>query len=133
MNASRLVIEGSAVATIAGDEYESGYVAIGGSRISVVGKCSAPEEYRDALRVEGRGVEIGSLEPGKLANIVHAGIEDPAAALAFGPAPRVALLLVGGQPVVQCGEVRTADEREIASEIAVASRRLAERTKEIAL
>jgi hypothetical protein len=32
VNASRLVIEGCAVATIAGDEYESGYVAIGGEQ-----------------------------------------------------------------------------------------------------
>jgi hypothetical protein len=102
VNASWLVIEGCAVATIAGDEYESGYVAIGGSRISVVGKCSAPEEYRDALRVEGRGVEIGSLEPGKLADValwrvddlLHAGISDPVTALVFGPAPGVELLLV---------------------------------------
>jgi cytosine/adenosine deaminase-related metal-dependent hydrolase len=92
-------------------------------------------------RCLGREAEIGSLEPGKLADVVlwrvddlvHAGIKDPVTALVFGPAPRVELLLVGGQAVVQDGELRTANEREIASEIAIASRRLAERTKEIAL
>ena len=92
-------------------------------------------------RCLGREAEIGSLEPGKLADVAlwrvdevgRAGISDPVAALVFGPAPRVELLLVGGQEVVRGAELRTADEREIASEIAGASRRLAERTKEIAL
>lgn len=92
-------------------------------------------------RCLGREAEIGSLEPGKLADValwrvdevVHAGISDPVAALVFGPAPRVELLLVGGQEVVRGAELRTADEREIAREIAGVSRRLAERTKEITL
>ncbi len=92
-------------------------------------------------RCLGREAEIGSLEPGKLADValwrvddlVHAGISDPVAALVFGPAPRVELLLVGGQAVVQGGELRTADEREVAREIANVSRRLAERAEEVAL
>ena len=92
-------------------------------------------------RCLGREAEIGSLEPGKLADValwrvdevVHAGISDPLAALVFGPAPRVELLLVGGKPVVQGGELRTADEREVATEIANVSRRLAERAEEVAL
>jgi cytosine/adenosine deaminase-related metal-dependent hydrolase len=92
-------------------------------------------------RCLGREAEIGSLEAGKLADValwrvddlVHSGISDPVAALVFGPAPRVELLLVGGRPVVESAELRTADEGEIAKEIAGTSRRLAERTKEIAL
>jgi cytosine/adenosine deaminase-related metal-dependent hydrolase len=92
-------------------------------------------------RCLGREAEIGSLEAGKLADVAlwrvdelaHAGIKDSVTALVFGPAPRVELLLVGGQPVVQGAELRTADEREIAKEIAGASRRLAERTEEVAL
>ena len=92
-------------------------------------------------RCLGREAEIGSLEPGKLADValwrvddlVHAGISDLVAALVFGPAPRVELLLVGGRPVVQDAELRTADEGEIAREIAVASRRLAEKAEEVAL
>jgi cytosine/adenosine deaminase-related metal-dependent hydrolase len=59
-------------------------------------------------RCLGRETELGSLEVGKLADValwrvddlVHAGISDPVAALVFGPAPRVELLLVGGR---SCG------------------------------
>jgi cytosine/adenosine deaminase-related metal-dependent hydrolase len=92
-------------------------------------------------RCLGREAEIGSLEPGKLADVAlwrvddlaHAGISDPVAALVFGPAPRVESLLVGGEPVVQGAELATADEGKIASEIAGASRRLAEKVEEVAL
>jgi cytosine/adenosine deaminase-related metal-dependent hydrolase len=92
-------------------------------------------------RCLGWETEIGSLEAGKLADValwrvddlVHAGISDPVAALVFGPAPRVELLLVGGRLVVQGAELRTADEGEIAREIAVASRRLAEKAEEVNL
>ena len=88
-------------------------------------------------RCLGRETEIGSLEVGKLADIAlwrvddlaHAGISDPVAALVFGPAPRVEVLLVGGECVVQEGELRTADEAGISREIAIASRRLAERAE----
>src|ERR687894_1771972 len=57
MNASRLVIEGCAISTVVGDEYDSGYVAIEDGRISSVGSGQAPEEYRgeDTLRVDGSG------------------------------------------------------------------------------
>jgi cytosine/adenosine deaminase-related metal-dependent hydrolase len=86
-------------------------------------------------RCLGRETEIGSLEVGKLADValwrmddlLHAGIEDPVTALVFCPAPRVEMLLVGGRPVVQDAELRTAEELEIAREIASASRRLAEK------
>jgi cytosine/adenosine deaminase-related metal-dependent hydrolase len=92
-------------------------------------------------RCLGREAEIGSLEPGKLADVAlwrvddlpRAGIEDPVAALVFGPAPGVELLLVGGRPVVEGARLTTADEGEIAREISVASRRLAERAEEVAL
>jgi cytosine/adenosine deaminase-related metal-dependent hydrolase len=92
-------------------------------------------------RCLGREDEIGSLEPGKLADVAlwrvddlpHAGIEDPVTALVFGPAPSVELLLVGGKAVVEGAELRAADEDEIAREIAGASRRLAERAEEVAL
>jgi cytosine/adenosine deaminase-related metal-dependent hydrolase len=92
-------------------------------------------------RCLGWEAEIGSLEAGKLADIAlwrvddlaHAGISDPVAALVFGSAPRVELLLVGGRPVVQGAELRTGDEGEIAREIAGASRRLAEKAEEVTL
>ncbi len=92
-------------------------------------------------RCLGREGEIGSLEPGKLADVAlwrlddvgHAGIADPVAALVLGPAPRVELLLVNGEPVVENGELKTADEGEISRERATTSRRLARRAEEVAL
>ncbi|HEY7144638.1 MAG TPA: 8-oxoguanine deaminase [Streptosporangiaceae bacterium] len=67
-------------------------------------------------RLLGREAEIGSLEPGKLADIAlwrvdtfpHAGIADPVAALVLGPPPPLELLLVGGRPVVERDQVLTA-------------------------
>ena len=85
-------------------------------------------------RCLGRDAEIGSLEPGKLADVAlwrldgidHAGIADPVAALVLGPRPLVDTLLVGGRPVVEDGRLTTGDEDEIARELAAASRRLQE-------
>ena len=59
-----------------------------------------------APRCLGRADEIGSLEPGKLADLAlwrldglgHAGIADPVAALVLGAPPPLELLLVGGRP-----------------------------------
>ena len=86
-------------------------------------------------RCLGRDAEIGSLEPGKLADIAlwrlddvdRAGIADPVAALALGPRPLVDTLLVGGRVVVERGELRTADEESVARELGEQSRRLASR------
>jgi cytosine/adenosine deaminase-related metal-dependent hydrolase len=85
-------------------------------------------------RCLGRESEIGSLEPGKLADIAlwpltdldHGGIADPVAALVLGPRPRVKHLLVGGKTVVDDGRLTTADEDAIARDIAAASRRIQE-------
>ena len=96
---------------------------------------------RDALalatiggaRCLGREAELGSLEPGKLADIAlwrldgfgSADIVDPVAALVLGPQPPLALLLVGGQPVVVDGEVAGCPRDEVADSLVAASRRLA--------
>jgi cytosine/adenosine deaminase-related metal-dependent hydrolase len=85
-------------------------------------------------RCLGREGEIGSLQPGKLADVAlwrldtidHAGIADPVAALVFGPRPLPELLLVGGRAVVDGGELRTADEDALARDLAAATRRLQE-------
>lgn len=80
----------------------------------------------------GRQDEIGSIEPGKLADLAvwrldgldHAGIDDPVAALVLGPLPRLKLLLVGGRVVVDDGELRTASESDLARDLRAASARL---------
>jgi cytosine/adenosine deaminase-related metal-dependent hydrolase len=72
---------------------------------------------RGGARCLGREDEIGALRPGMLADIalwrlddiVHQPIADPVAALVFGPTAPLELLLVGGTPVVEGGELRTAD------------------------
>ncbi len=84
-------------------------------------------------RCLGRDGELGSLEPGKLADIAlwnlaglgHAGIADPVAALVFGPPAPLALVLVNGEPVVEHNSLRRVDENELAGRVRAASRRLA--------
>ena len=91
----------------------------------------------DGARCLGRDDELGSLEAGKLADIAlwrldgldGAGMEDPVAALVFGATQTVELLLVGGHPIVESGKLRTADEAQVAGEIARESRRLAARAE----
>jgi cytosine/adenosine deaminase-related metal-dependent hydrolase len=83
-------------------------------------------------RCLGRAGEIGSIEPGKLADLAlwridgagHSTIADPVAALVLGSLPPLTLLLAGGQPVVTCGRLTRADEETIAKEAAAESRRL---------
>ena len=84
-------------------------------------------------RCLGREDELGHLTPGALADIAlwdlsgpaHAGIADPVAALAFGPTRPVDLLLVGGRPVVEDAELRTADPHTLAAGLRAASARMA--------
>ena len=98
---------------------------------------------RDALRlatmggarVLGRDEELGSLEPGKLADLAmwriddveHAGIADPVAALTLGGMPPVSKLFVNGSITVDEGELANVDQREIARSAAAAARELAGR------
>ncbi|NSC24542.1 8-oxoguanine deaminase [Streptomyces albus subsp. chlorinus] len=84
-------------------------------------------------RVLGRAQETGSLEAGKLADVVlwkldgigHSSIADPVAALVLGAAAPVTLSLVGGVPVVEDGRLVRADEDEIARGARDEARRLA--------
>jgi cytosine/adenosine deaminase-related metal-dependent hydrolase len=84
-------------------------------------------------RVLGREADIGSLEPGKLADIAlwrldrlpHAGIADPVAALVLGAPPPLELLVVGGRTVVERDRLVTVDEQEVADEARRASVSLA--------
>jgi cytosine/adenosine deaminase-related metal-dependent hydrolase len=83
-------------------------------------------------RCLGRDAEIGSLQPGKLADLVvwrldglaHAGIGDPVAALVLGSLPEIELSLVGGRPVVDGGELVGVDPHTVAGELRAAVARL---------
>ncbi|WP_219514258.1 8-oxoguanine deaminase [Nonomuraea ceibae] len=63
----------------------------------------------------GRQADLGTLEPGKLADVAlwrvdgpfTAAVDDPVCALVLGPQPPLARLLVGGRTVVAGGELRT--------------------------
>jgi cytosine/adenosine deaminase-related metal-dependent hydrolase len=83
-------------------------------------------------RALGRAADIGSLEPGKLADLAlwrmdtlpHAGIADPVAALVLGSPPPLELLLVNGEPVVEHDQLVTVDEQQAAAAARSAAARL---------
>ncbi|MFF5339359.1 8-oxoguanine deaminase [Streptomyces althioticus] len=84
-------------------------------------------------RVLGRADEIGSLEPGKLADLVlwrmdtlaHASIADPVTALVFGAAAPVTASFVHGRQIVEDDRLLTADEDAVARTTRAEARRLA--------
>jgi cytosine/adenosine deaminase-related metal-dependent hydrolase len=87
---------------------------------------------RHGARCLGRDDELGRLEAGALADVAlwrmddlaRAGIADPVAALVLGPPRPVHTLLVNGEPVVEDGELRTADAAALAADLARESARL---------
>ncbi|MER8071966.1 8-oxoguanine deaminase [Streptomyces sp. NPDC094034] len=109
------------------------------NRLSAHGESAL--NARQALRlgtyggaqVLGRADQIGSIEPGKLADLVmwkldtlaHASIADPVTALIFGAAAPVTLSLVNGRPVVEGGHLTTVDEDTIARHTRTEAQRLA--------
>jgi cytosine/adenosine deaminase-related metal-dependent hydrolase len=97
-------------------------------------------DARTAWRLATRGGaeclgrdDCGTLEPGKCADIAcfrvddlaHAGIKDLVAGLALAPPARAQSVVVNGRVVVRGGRLLTADEDEVARDIAATSRRLA--------
>jgi cytosine/adenosine deaminase-related metal-dependent hydrolase len=94
--------------------------AIGGPQALTV-RQSLELATLGGARLIGRADEIGSLEPGKLADIAlwrldgmaHADIADPVAALVLGARPPLELLLVNGEPVVEHDHVVTIDEQKV--------------------
>jgi cytosine/adenosine deaminase-related metal-dependent hydrolase len=86
-------------------------------------------------RCLGRDGELGSLEPGKLADVAlwqagglaGAGIADPVCTLVFG-APALERLWVHGRPVVTGGELVTADASALAAGAAAASAQISRAT-----
>jgi imidazolonepropionase-like amidohydrolase len=89
--------------------------------------------------VLGRQHELGSLEPGMLADIAlwridtlpHIDIADPVAALVLGSPPPLELLLVNGRPVVERDRLVNVDEETVAGEVRDASANLMIRAGEI--
>lgn len=97
---------------------------------------------RGGARCLGRADEIGALRPGMLADLalwrvdtlahdaIATGPEggpgggDPVAAFVLGPPAPLELLLVGGAPVVEGGELRTADVTAAARDVRAARQRL---------
>ena len=92
---------------------------------------------RHGARCLGRDDELGHLSAGAVADVAlwrldevgFAGIADPVAALVLGPTRPVDTLLVAGEPVVEGGELRTADPVTLAADLARESARLAERSR----
>ena len=109
---------------------------------ALTGSASKSLDARAALRlataggarVLGRQDEIGSLTPGRFADIAlwrldglgHADITDPVAALVLGPPAPLKLLTVHGRIVVEDGELRTVDSVELAREARAAHLRMME-------
>ncbi|HET8599201.1 MAG TPA: 8-oxoguanine deaminase [Segeticoccus sp.] len=89
----------------------------------------------DGARALGWDDQIGSLEPGKLADLAvwrvdtlpHVDIADPVAGLVLGSPPPLELLLVGGRSVVERDRLVTLEEEAVARDAADASRRLLDR------
>jgi cytosine/adenosine deaminase-related metal-dependent hydrolase len=89
-------------------------------------------------RCLGREDEIGSLQPGRLADIAlwrmdgfRAAIDDPVVAFAFGPVPPLERLLVGGRTVVDGDALVTVPQDEAARRGAAAHRRLMRLAEEV--
>lgn len=86
-------------------------------------------------RVLGRAADTGSIEPGKLADLVlwdltsvaHSGIDDPVAALVLGAIPPIAASWVNGRRVVDAGTLLTVDTERVAADVAREHRRLIEK------
>jgi cytosine/adenosine deaminase-related metal-dependent hydrolase len=86
-------------------------------------------------RCLGRQDDLGSIEVGKLADLVlwrldglgSDGIDDKVAALVFGPQAPVELALVGGEPVVERGELVNASSAELTRLAKRAHQRLLDR------
>ena len=107
----------------------------------VAAMSPAALDARGALRLAMQGGaeclgrdDCGSLAPGMCADIAcfrvddlaHAGMQDLVAAIVLAPPARAQTVVVNGRVVVRDGRLLTADEDEIAREIAATSARLAE-------
>jgi 8-oxoguanine deaminase len=91
-------------------------------------------------RCLGRQDELGSLEAGKQADVAlwrlgelgQAAIDDPVWALVCGPPARLELLTVAGRPIVEAGELRTADPVSLNRDVRAAASELLRRHRALA-
>ena len=138
-----LGVDGSASnedANIAVEIHQALYLAR--ARAALLNRGAAPKAFdaRGAWRLATRGGaeclgrdDCGTLEVGKCADVAlfrvddlaHAGMPDRLAGLALAPPARASIVIVNGRVVVFDGRLLTADEDEIAREIAATSARLA--------
>ena len=138
-----LGVDGSASnedANIAVEIHQALYLAR--ARAALLNRGDAPKAFdaRGAWRLATRGGaeclgrdDCGTLEVGKCADVAlfrvddlaHAGMPDRLAGLALAPPARASIVIVNGRVVVFDGRLLTADEDEIAREIAATSARLA--------
>jgi cytosine/adenosine deaminase-related metal-dependent hydrolase len=99
-----------------------------GGPLALTARQSLAMATAGGAKVLGRQDEIGSIEPGKCADLAlwrlddlaSAGIVDPVATLVFG-APKLDSLFVNGAPVVSDGTLVTADSHQLAEAAARAS------------
>jgi cytosine/adenosine deaminase-related metal-dependent hydrolase len=113
------------------------------ARAAMQGRADAASalDARGALRLATAGGaaclgrhDCGTLEPSKCADVAffrlddlpHAGLADPVAALALAPPARAQTVVVNGEVVVREGRLLTADEHQIARDLARESKRLRE-------
>ena len=135
-----LGVDGSASnedADIATEMHQALYLAR--VRAAIQGRDDGPKalDARSAWRLATAGGaaclgrdDCGTLEVGKCADValfriddlVHAGMADPLAGLALAPPARAEAVIINGRVVVRDGRLLTADEDDVASEIAAASR-----------
>jgi len=111
-------------------------------KAAIQGRIDAPAalDARGAWRLATKGgaeclgrEDCGTLEVGKCADVAlyrvddlaHAGVADRLAGIALAPPARASAVVVNGRVVVFDGRLLTADEDEIAREIAATSARLA--------
>ncbi|TAN31670.1 8-oxoguanine deaminase [bacterium] len=137
-----LGVDGSASnedSNLAGEIHQA--LLLARARAGIAGRIDAPAALgaRTAWRLATKGGaeclgrdECGTLEAGKRADVAcfriddlaHRGIADVLAALALAPPARAEAVVVNGKVVVREGRLLTADEDEVAREIAAAGRRL---------
>jgi cytosine/adenosine deaminase-related metal-dependent hydrolase len=144
-----LGVDGSASnedANIAAEAHQALYLAR--ARAAIQGREDAPRalDARAAWRLATKGGadclgrdDCGTLEVGKCADVAlfriddlaHAGMADPLAGLVLAPPARAEAVVVNGKVVVRGGRLLTADEDEVARDIAAAGKRLARVNKRV--